>query len=70
MDPRCHDVPGDACAEEKITFLESDPVASRLTAVQNKRYLILEGSTMDPSIRNIGGIEQLAAGLRELGVAQ
>ncbi len=57
-------------AEEKISFLESDPVASRLTAVQNKRYIILEGTTMDPSIRNIGGIEQLATGLRELGVAQ
>ncbi len=57
-------------AEEKIRFLESDPVASRLTAVRNKRYIILEGTTMDPSIRNIAGIEQLAASLRELGVTQ
>ncbi|WP_454840123.1 ABC transporter substrate-binding protein [Rhodococcus sp. SJ-2] len=56
-------------AEEKIRFLESDPVASRLTAVQNKRYIVLGGTTMDPSIRNISGIEQLATGLRELGVA-
>lgn len=57
-------------AEEKVRFLESDPVVSRLTAVQNKRCIILEGPTMDPSIRNIGGIEQLAAGLHELVVAQ
>ncbi|MGC0362484.1 iron complex transport system substrate-binding protein [Rhodococcus sp. 27YEA15] len=58
---------GDSAAD-KIAFLESDPVASKLTAVQNKRYIILDGTTMDPSIRNIGGIEQVADGLRTLGV--
>ncbi|MFF0816178.1 ABC transporter substrate-binding protein [Rhodococcus sp. NPDC003318] len=57
-------------AEAKIRFLESDPVASRLTAVQNKRYIVISGTTMDPSIRNVAGIEELAAGLRDLGVAQ
>lgn len=60
---------GDSAAD-KIKFLESDPVASKLTAVKNKRYIILEGTTMDPSIRNVGGIEDLADGLRELGVVQ
>lgn len=58
---------GDSAAD-KIAFLESDPVASKLTAVKNKRYIILEGTTMDPSIRNVGGIEQLSDGLRQLGV--
>ncbi|MER2082783.1 ABC transporter substrate-binding protein [Rhodococcus erythropolis] len=58
---------GDSAAA-KIAFLESDPVASKLTAVKNKRYIILEGTTMDPSIRNVGGIEQLSDGLRRLGV--
>ncbi|UUW88794.1 ABC transporter substrate-binding protein [Nocardioides sp. WV_118_6] len=56
-------------AKAKIAFLESDPVASRLTAVKEKRYIILDGTTMDPSIRNVDGIEQLAAGLRKLGLA-
>lgn len=57
-------------AEEKIRFLESDPVASRLTAVRDKRYIVIDGTAMDPSIRNIQGVEQLAAGLRDLGVAR
>lgn len=60
---------GDSAAA-KIAFLESDPVASQLTAVKNKRYIILGGTTMDPSIRNVGGTEELAQGLRTLGLAQ
>lgn len=60
---------GDSAAA-KIKFLESDPVASRLTAVRNKRYIILNGTTMDPSIRNVGGTEELAEGLRTLGVVR
>lgn len=60
---------GDSAAA-KIAFLESDPVASQLTAVKNKRYIILNGTTMDPSIRNVAGTEELAAGLRKLGLAQ
>ncbi|MBM9464706.1 ABC transporter substrate-binding protein [Aeromicrobium sp. YIM 150415] len=55
-------------AEAKIAFLESDPVASRLTAVKERRYIILGGTTMDPSIRNVDGIEQIAEGLRDLGL--
>ncbi|MFT3660099.1 MAG: ABC transporter substrate-binding protein [Gordonia sp. (in: high G+C Gram-positive bacteria)] len=60
---------GDSAAA-KIEFLESDPVASRLTAVKNKRYIILNGTTMDPSIRNVAGTEEVAAGLRRLGVVK
>lgn len=60
---------GDSAAA-KIAFLESDPVASQLTAVKNKRYIILDGTTMDPSIRNVGGTEQLADGLRRFGLAK
>ncbi|MDR6117376.1 iron complex transport system substrate-binding protein [Aeromicrobium sp. SORGH_AS981] len=55
-------------AEAKIRFLESDPVARQLTAVKKRRYVVLGGTTMDPSIRNVDGIEQLAQGLRDLGV--
>ncbi len=60
---------GDSAAD-KIAFLESDPVARRLTAVKEKRYVVLEGTTMDPSVRNVQGIEQLADGLRDLGVVK
>ncbi|WP_107984464.1 ABC transporter substrate-binding protein [Rhodococcus sp. OK519] len=56
--------------DEKIRFLESDPVTSRLTAVRNKRYIVISGTAMDPSIRNVQGIEQIAAGLRDLGVTR
>ena len=60
---------GDSAAD-KIRFLESDPVASRLTAVKKRRYIILTGTTMDPSVRNVMGIEQLAKGLKSLEVVQ
>nr|WP_221242911.1 ABC transporter substrate-binding protein [Conexibacter arvalis] len=56
-------------AEAKIRFLERDPVAKRLTAVRERRYVVLAGSDMDPSLRNVDAIETVAAGLRRLGVA-
>jgi iron complex transport system substrate-binding protein len=58
---------GDTAAA-KIAFLESNPATKELTAVKNKRYIILPGTTMDPSIRNVDGIEQVADGLRTLGL--
>lgn len=58
-----------ASADEKIALLEKHPVAKRLTAVQKRRYIVLKGVEMDPGVRNVDGIEQLAAGLRKLGVA-
>jgi len=57
---------GDTAAA-KIAFLESHPVTSQMTAVRERRYVILPGTTMDPSIRNVDGVEQLATGLRALG---
>ncbi len=54
--------------EEKIDFLESNPVTKELTAVRNKRYVILDAADMDPGIRNVSAIEKLAAGLRDIGV--
>jgi iron complex transport system substrate-binding protein len=56
-------------AEAKIRFLESDPVARRLSAVRARRYVVVAGSDMDPSLRNVDAIETVADGLRELGVA-
>ncbi len=57
-------------AQAKIDYLESNPATRNMTAVRNKRYIIIDGTSMDPSIRNVTAIEQVAAGLRDLGVAQ
>jgi iron complex transport system substrate-binding protein len=56
-------------AEAKIRFLESDPVAKRLTAVRKRRYVVLSGADMDPSVRNVDAVETVADGLRRLGLA-
>jgi len=55
-------------AERKIAFLESDPVTRNMTAVKHKRYVLLSGQAMNPSIRTVQGVEQVAAGLREFGL--
>lgn len=57
-------------ADAKIAFLESDPATSNLTAVREERYVLLSGQAMNPSIRTVEGIEQVAEGLRDLGLAQ
>lgn len=55
--------------EDKIAFLESNPVTRRLTAVREKRYVIMNGADMNPSIRTVDGAEKLAAALVDLGLA-
>ncbi|MEV5642912.1 ABC transporter substrate-binding protein [Streptomyces flaveolus] len=57
-------------AEAKIRFLETDPATRNLTAVRKKRYVLLSGQAMNPSIRTIEGIEKVAAGLRDFGLAK
>jgi iron complex transport system substrate-binding protein len=57
-------------AQAKIRFLESNPATRNLTAVRKKRYVLLSGQAMNPSIRTVEGIEQVAAGLRDLGLAR
>jgi len=59
---------GDSAAA-KIAFLASDPVARELTAVKNKRYIILSGSDMDPGVRTVQAVEKVSAGLAKLGYA-
>lgn len=49
--------------EKKLEFLKSDPVASQMDAVRNGRVVILDGHSMDPSIRNIWALETLADAL-------
>ncbi|MCX4765473.1 ABC transporter substrate-binding protein [Streptomyces sp. NBC_01275] len=57
-------------AKAKIGFLESNPATRNLTAVRKKRYILLSGQALNPSIRTVEGIEQVAAGLRDLGLAK
>lgn len=52
--------------EDKIRFLDSNPVTKRLTAVREKRYVIMNGADMNPSIRTVDGAEKLAEGIRDL----
>lgn len=57
-------------AQAKIRFLESNPATRNLTAVKKKRYVLLSGQSMNPSIRTVEGIEKVAAGLRDFGLAE
>ncbi|WP_167828629.1 ABC transporter substrate-binding protein [Streptomyces sp. MZ04] len=57
-------------AEKKIEFLESNPVTKNLTAVKKKRYVLLSGQAMNPTIRTVDGVEQVADALREFGLAK
>ena len=56
-------------AAKKIEFLESDPVTKNMTAVKKKRYVLLSGQAMNPTIRTVEGVEKVAAALREYGLA-
>nr|WP_202419072.1 ABC transporter substrate-binding protein [Streptomyces sp. YIM 132580] len=56
-------------AEKKIEFLESNPVTRTMDAVRNRRYVLLSGQAMNPTIRTVEGVERVAAGLRDFGLA-
>ncbi|MFC7342127.1 ABC transporter substrate-binding protein [Saccharopolyspora griseoalba] len=56
-------------ARAKIGFLESHPVTRNMTAVREKRYVLLSGQAMNPTIRTVAGVEKVAAKLREFGMA-
>ncbi|NJP99628.1 ABC transporter substrate-binding protein [Streptomyces zingiberis] len=56
-------------AAAKIRFLETHPATRNLTAVRKQRYVLLSGQAMNPTIRTVEGIENVAAGLRDLGFA-
>ncbi|MCV2892066.1 ABC transporter substrate-binding protein [Lentibacter sp. XHP0401] len=49
---------------KKLEFLKSDPVASQMDAVKNDRIVIIDGHSMDPSIRNVDALEALAEALQ------
>ncbi|MFG2549626.1 ABC transporter substrate-binding protein [Streptomyces sp. NPDC048581] len=56
-------------AARKIEFLESDPVTKNMSAVREKRYVLLSGQAMNPTIRTVEGVEKVAAALRKYGLA-
>lgn len=53
----------------KIKFLETDPVVSQLDAVKNRRFVLMDAQSMNPTIRTIEGIETLARGIQSFGLA-
>lgn len=57
-------------AEAKIEFLTTNPVTREMDAVKNKRFISLTGAAMNPSIRTVDGVEQVAEKLREFGYAE
>ncbi|MEV5608881.1 ABC transporter substrate-binding protein [Streptomyces sp. NPDC052225] len=57
-------------AAQKIRFLESDPVTKNMTAVREKRYVLLSGQAMNPTIRTVDGVEKVAAALRTYGLTK
>ncbi|MGN9795701.1 ABC transporter substrate-binding protein [Streptomyces sp. OZ13] len=57
-------------AANKIRFLETDPVTRNMDAVRHKRYVLLSGQAMNPTIRTVEGVEQVADALRRFGLAK
>ncbi|CAO0832457.1 Fe/B12 periplasmic-binding domain-containing protein OS=Streptomyces microflavus OX=1919 GN=Smic_01770 PE=4 SV=1 [Streptomyces microflavus] len=39
-----------------------------MDAVKNRRYVLLSGQAMNPTIRTVEGLERVAAGLRDFGL--
>jgi iron complex transport system substrate-binding protein len=56
--------------QTKIDFLENDPVTKELDAVKNRRFVMMDAQSMNPTIRTIDGIETLAAGIKSFGLSQ
>jgi iron complex transport system substrate-binding protein len=52
----------------KLNFLKTDPVTSKLDAVQKNQIVILDSQAMNPTIRAVGGIEAVAEGIKKFGL--
>jgi iron complex transport system substrate-binding protein len=52
----------------KLNFLATDPVASQLEAVRDKRFVVMDVQAMQPSIRAVDGIEAVARGIKSFGL--
>ena len=47
--------------DDKIAFLEEDPLTRSLAAVEGERFIALHGAEMNPSIRFVDGLEKIQA---------
>jgi len=54
----------------KIDFLKTDPVASKLDAVQKQHWVILSTQEMDAGMRTIDGLEKLADSIGKFDLTQ
>lgn len=52
--------PGDRL-DDKIAFLENDPLTRTIDAVQHGRFISLHGAELNPSIRFVDGLEKIRA---------
>lgn len=52
-------------AKDKIYFLEHHPLTATLRAVRQKRYVILPGYDLDPSVRTVPALHRLIKGLQQ-----
>ncbi|MBJ3813713.1 ABC transporter substrate-binding protein [Shimwellia pseudoproteus] len=57
--------PGDSAAD-KIAFLERNPLTAGMQAVRQRRYIILPGYDMDPSVRTVLALGRLITQLDTL----
>jgi iron complex transport system substrate-binding protein len=55
-------------AAQKLKFLETDPVVSKLDAVEKHHIVVMDAAAMNPSIRTVDGIEALANGIKSFGL--
>lgn len=53
-------------ARAKIDYLKSNPVTARMDAVQNDRFVTLSGAELNPSIRTVYAVENVADQLADL----
>lgn len=54
----------------KIKFMETDPVVSKLDAVEKKHFFVLDAQAMSPTIRVVDGIEGVAKAIRDFKLAK
>jgi iron complex transport system substrate-binding protein len=54
----------------KRRFLETDPVVSRMPAVRQHRFVVMDAQAMNPTIRTVDGIEALAQGIEAFGTGR
>ncbi|ART63071.1 ABC transporter substrate-binding protein [Kushneria marisflavi] len=55
---------------QKIAFLENDPVTREMSAVKHHRFIVLDAQVMNPTLRTVTGLETVAEGLSAMGLTE